>query len=146
MNKETYKYTEAVAVVMRNPQGLIYLSIRKNTETWKDCFAFAGGRIDPDDFSSKYAAHREVYEETGLFIGTTRLIPLWNGSTETANYEYIYLLELRDDEIPLNMEPSKHGNWELYTIEEARKMKIIPVMLEVFDALGVYDSKKSLDK
>ena len=133
MNNEKYK--GAVAIVMRNPQGLIYLSLRKNTETWNDCYAFAGGRVDFDDPSPKFAAHREIFEETELYIPTYRFQLIWEGSTETAEPEHIYMIELTEFEIPQNTEPDKHDPWKLYTIEEARKLKVIPLMLEIFDVI-----------
>ena len=52
------------------------LLIKRGKEPFKDCWAFPGGRINPDDEDIEAAAYRELKEETALTKDTITLIPI----------------------------------------------------------------------
>jgi 8-oxo-dGTP pyrophosphatase MutT (NUDIX family) len=60
----------AVAVCLRERRGgaeLLFIErARREGDPWSGHMAFPGGRVEPDDLSSRGAAERETFEEVGL--------------------------------------------------------------------------------
>ena len=70
----------AVAFVRDTDRGIeVYLSRRPaHFRYYPGAFVFPGGRLDPDDTDIRATAAREVQEEIGIAIDTSRLVPLRN--------------------------------------------------------------------
>lgn len=68
----------AVAFVRDSAEGIeVYLSRRPaHFRYYPGAFVFPGGRRDADDADIRATAAREVYEEIGIRIDSTRLVPL----------------------------------------------------------------------
>ena len=125
------KYDMAVAVILRGSNG-IYLSKRLNTETLSVFYAVAGGRCDEGEVFWETAI-RETKEETGLEINLNRFVLVWHGEAPTAVAEFIFLVDLFDNEIPINTEPDKHTDWIEYDPDYAiENLKLIPILVDIF--------------
>jgi|SRR5437588_6144307 len=70
----------AVAFVRDSENGIeVYLSRRPNHfRYYPGAFVFPGGRVDMEDADIRATARREVLEEIGIEIDTSRLMPLRN--------------------------------------------------------------------
>jgi 8-oxo-dGTP pyrophosphatase MutT (NUDIX family) len=68
----------AVAFVRDSENGIeVYLSRRPNHfRYYPGAFVFPGGRVDIEDSDIRATARREVFEEIGIEIDTSRLVPL----------------------------------------------------------------------
>ena len=70
----------AVAFVRDSENGIeVYLSRRpSHFRYYPGAFVFPGGRVDIEDSDIRATARREVLEEIGVEIDTSRLVPLRN--------------------------------------------------------------------
>jgi ADP-ribose pyrophosphatase YjhB (NUDIX family) len=112
----------------------IYLSQRKGSyENGK--YACPGGMVEEIDKSLTDAIRREVKEETDLDIDLDRFIPSIQSKHIGGKSDYTiwYKLKLKDGEIPKQMEPNKHGPWNLYNVTEATQL--LPLMVSTKEVL-----------
>lgn len=130
-----YKNSVGVAcVLLHSNLGGVYLSERLGSyETHK--FACPGGMYEYDDLNFVVAIQRELREETGLNIDHTRICDVFYTSEHIggkSDMTFWFYVKLTENEIPLNLEPHKHGNWKFYTFEDALKL---PLMVSTEDVL-----------
>lgn len=125
-----------VACVLLDQDNCVWLSQRLGPyETGK--YACPGGMVEPTDKSDVDAIQREVAEETGINIEDTgwfeRSITSYHlgGKSDITQW---FILKLFAHEKPSNMEPSKHGDWKKYTLEDAKEL---PLMISTNDVLSV---------
>lgn len=113
----------------------IYLSKRKGSyETGKYCCP--GGMVEPnEDYIS--ALIREVKEETGLQLKfpNIQFVAIAEHQGVKSNYTmwFKYYLDSRD--VPSNLEPDKHGPWNLFSKQEALRL---PLMLSTRETIENY--------
>lgn len=91
---------------------------------WSD----AGGKVEKNE-KPMDAIVREVYEETGLDIDWSAfdLIDCFiYPERQIKSFLFEVKLPLSDFSDIKNMEPKKQSNWQLFTIEEALKLKLMP--------------------
>jgi len=134
------KYGVACALIHYTKQG-IYLSERLGSyETGK--FACPGGMVDDTDASHEDAILRELREETGLDIDIKRLVKAPFVSEHIggkSDFTVWYFVFLTDDEVPMNMEEKKHGDWKLHSFQDIEEM---PLMVSTTDVIAYL--KKSI--
>lgn len=108
----------------------ILLSERKKKGRFQGFFAAVGGKIDTGEDITQGLC-REIYEETGAYI--------YNGSMKIID---CYILpEVKQKAFVFesfqnptfyhnvsNVEPHKHGEWKLYSIQEALNLKLMPYL------------------
>jgi ADP-ribose pyrophosphatase YjhB (NUDIX family) len=113
----------------------MYLAERKgNYETGKYCCP--GGMVEPnEDYIS--ALIREVKEETGLQLKFPNIqfvtIAKHQGAKSNYTIWFKYYLDVRD--VPSNLEPHKHGSWNLFSKQTALRL---PLMLSTREVFGNY--------
>lgn len=109
----------------------IMLCRRKNTDTWRGYWANAGGSVEPTDESLSHAVQRELMEETGYYLNRAEIEII--DCYQEKNFKcFIFegqIPSYRFQDIK-NTEPDKHTEWELFTIEEALKLKLMPSIRE----------------
>jgi 8-oxo-dGTP pyrophosphatase MutT (NUDIX family)/nicotinic acid mononucleotide adenylyltransferase len=128
-------FNNTVSVYVEDPDGLVYASVRRDTDTYPGYFQFPGGRVEPGE-SSIDAAPRELREETGLDLPIDRFQLIWSGKTETSECEDVYKVVLKaNEEITDNPEPTKHGQWMTFWPDNllAPSNKLVPPMAELLD-------------
>lgn len=104
----------------------MYLAERKgNYETGKYCCP--GGMVDTnEDYVS--ALIREVKEETGLKLkfSNIKFITIAKHIGAKSNYTMWFKYYIDSSNIPKNLEHEKHGDWNLYSKQDALAL---PLML-----------------
>ncbi|WP_043163499.1 NUDIX domain-containing protein [Salinispora tropica] len=71
-------------VILVDPQGRLLLQLRDgNTRVDPHCWSLPGGHLDPGE-DPLAAAHRELYEETGLKVDEFRLF--WRGLAPVGRF------------------------------------------------------------
>lgn len=88
---------------------------------------FPGGKANLDEHPQE-AARREMGEECGLWLSSLRFSYLGRDK-RTVPYSYIgyaFAVTLQPGELMLNAEPEKHSDWQWVTLEELRKLDMIP--------------------
>jgi 8-oxo-dGTP pyrophosphatase MutT (NUDIX family) len=97
-----------------------------------------GGKVDENDFSFEDAARRELLEETGLSVEEERLY--WIGyqkvATDETDYTCWYVLVLEPNEVLMNTEPEKHGDWVPYKFTETMGLPLSCGTKQVIDVLS----------
>ena len=125
------KPIDSVAVIMKRGNEIAF-HYRKNTKTFPQCWAFAGGSIELNE-SAVDAAQRELAEETGLNISKNRfkfVSDCYTGGQACSIFEVI----LNSLEEPQHIEKDKHTGWSWITITEALQLNTMP---------GIYDILRS---
>ena len=108
--EEQAKLPKFVLTVIYDEQG-VYLSQRINsTKTMYLKYQFPGGKVDPGE-TGVQAAHKELYEETGLSIPQKRLKKIANDPTFDCD---IYTCNLKTEELPQRTEPKEMSEWMYY--------------------------------
>ena len=121
-------------VLIDGESGKFYLSKRLGKfETNKYCCP--GGMVEENEMCDE-AISRELFEETGLQYPPNAFkyitVACHNGAK--SDYTIWFKLSLNDGhELPKNIEPDKHEDWQLYTIDEANKL---PLMLSTYDLIN----------
>lgn len=111
-----------VACILIQPGKGIYLTERaKGGE-----FGCPGGKVEDTDFSLEDSMRRELLEETGLNFEENRLhfLGYQKVTTEATDYTCWYIVTLKPGEIPINKEPTKHGEWRAYMLKESLKLPL----------------------
>ena len=126
-----------VACVLLDTNKCVWLSQRLGPyQTGK--YACPGGMVEPTDNSDVDAIQREVAEETGINIVDTswfeRSITSYHlgGKSDITQW---FVLNLTEYEKPVNMEPTKHGEWRKYTLKEAKELSLMMSTSEVLNTL-----------
>lgn len=122
-NPEYTKSTVAIALVYK---CRVYMSRRLKTVNFSGLWQFPGGKVEGVE-SSIEAAHRELIEETGIYVDPSRLHyigPVLDDPTTAVCY--IYALELFDGEVPLRKEPEKASEWRLFPFDLALQFETLP--------------------
>lgn len=115
MGAEVFSYPIDTVVLLSTDKGL-WMCERIGCSTWNNTWASAGGATEGNELPIE-AAIRETLEESGLVIDKHRLIYLGGeyhdhpkGGQQLC---YFYRVVLAANEIPMRVEPQKHGEWEL---------------------------------
>jgi 8-oxo-dGTP pyrophosphatase MutT (NUDIX family) len=113
----------AVAVMLVTPGGgCVYLARRDaSCEVFPAKWECPAGKVDPGDASPQAAAVRELREETGLEVGTERLVPAGLAIVDDGralSAVFLFWLQLGPGEQPGLTEPDKRGRWMNFHIEE----------------------------
>jgi 8-oxo-dGTP pyrophosphatase MutT (NUDIX family) len=143
MNKEPIKI--GVACVLVEPYHHpkvgqpIWLSQRLG-EYEHGKYACPGGMVDPTDVSDVHAIQRELLEETGINItdlNRFKRIIVSHHPGGKSDITQWFVLELTNwwRETPHTTEPTKHGEWKLYTVEDAKKLPLMVSTNEVLETL-----------
>jgi len=108
----------AVAFVRDSENGIeVYLSRRpSHFRYYPGAFVFPGGRVDIEDSDIRATARREVLEEIGIEIDTSRLVPLRNIHTSAHAGPVYHMLTFaypvdRDFNTSLNAEEVEEEIW-----------------------------------
>lgn len=110
----------------------VYLSKRLGAyETNK--YAVPGGMVEPnEDWVS--ALCRELKEETGIVIKVPHLqyvtIAKHNGAKSNYTVWFKYYLSITEE--PKNLEPEKHSDWTLFSINDALQLPLMLSTRETF--------------
>lgn len=128
----------AVSVALRHGDRL--LLVRRGREPSKGLYAFPGGRVEAGE-TLEGAAARELFEETGLRVGT--LSPHVEVELEGASPDSLYLLTVfRADYVSgdaVAADDAEAVGW--FTLEEMERLPITASVLvaarEMLDAGGV---------
>ncbi len=114
-------YSVAAVYLMRG--NLTYLSLRVVDQLWQN----AGGKFDEGE-SALNCAQREVREETGLDLPIERFQSLGAArSVSDKGYRvFPFVVWLRDNEIPRQIEPHKAGPWRLFTADQMEAVPSCP--------------------
>jgi 8-oxo-dGTP diphosphatase len=119
------KASVAIAMVKN---GGVYLMQRTGTETYRDCWAFAGGHIEQGE-TPLDAAKREFKEETGLNPVFYDFEFVCINEREPDYLCVVYSVDFRNPQAskPQNTEPHKHSDWKWFSFEDVTEIdKIIP--------------------
>ena len=73
---ETARLTADVALFSEHERTWHVLLIRRGWDPYAGCWALPGGHVDPGE-QTHIAAHRELFEETGLDIGVLRYVGVY---------------------------------------------------------------------
>ena len=108
----------AIAFVRDSENGIeVYLSRRPNHfRYYPGAFVFPGGRVDIEDSDIRATARREVLEEIGVEIDTSRLVPLRNIHTSAHAGPVYHMLTFaysvdREFNTSLNAEEVEEEIW-----------------------------------
>jgi 8-oxo-dGTP pyrophosphatase MutT (NUDIX family) len=128
----------------RPPQVL--LQLRKNTGLHDGEFAFPGGKRENNE-TWLDAAHRELYEETGLVVGRDKLQKLCRcggKDRDGTEWQCIFYFCVVDAvlEKPQVKEPNKHKKVEWHPIDRLPK-NVASAVLKVISDLQEFFSPKS---
>jgi 8-oxo-dGTP pyrophosphatase MutT (NUDIX family) len=135
---------QAVCVLI--PFGDKYLAVSRRNDTTQ--WGFPGGKVDAYESASE-AAKRELNEETGLYIDTDLLIPIYSGlaAGEVDYWVTSFLYEQGSDPHEnLELIPEEGLTIELKDPEDLSDTSCSPFALynrSVFHALGEYWSVNS---
>ena len=113
----------------------IYFAVRKG-EYENNKYCVPGGMVEKnEDYVS--ALIREVKEETGINLkfGKIKYVAIAKHNGGKSNYTMWFKYFLDANEIPKNLEPHKHGEWTLYSREDALKL---PLMLSTRETINKY--------
>ncbi len=129
-------------IVVRNGKVLIGKRIGSHgSETWQ----LAGGHLEKFETWQECAA-REVMEETGLTITTSRFVGVTNDIMREENRHYITLFVQADcpSGEPIVCEPDKCRGWQWFIWEELPSPLFLP--LQNFVKSGYHPLAKKFDK
>ena len=98
-------------------------------------YAFPGGMLEQTDLSEAHAIQRELLEEAGLNVELNRFKRSitshhMGGKSDVTQW---FLLLLKPEEIPQNLEPNKHEPWHQYTLDEVKKLPLMVSTIEILD-------------
>jgi len=98
-------------------------------------YAFPGGMLESTDLSEVHAIQRELLEEAGLNVELDRfkrsiISHHPGGKSDITQW---FLLLLKPEEIPQNLEPNKHEPWYQYTFDEAKNLPLMVGTSEVLE-------------
>lgn len=126
-----------VACVLLDRDNNVWLSQRLGPyQTGK--YACPGGMVDLTDTNDVSAIQREILEETGINIvdaarfkrSITSHHP--GGKSDVTQW---FVLNLTPSETPVNLEPTKHGDWKKYSLTDAKLLSLMVSTNEVLETL-----------
>ncbi len=79
------------------------LLIKRGKEPYKYCWAFPGGRIEPNDDDILSAAKRELKEETSLELDLKPILTKGNNTRDPRGFCVTNVFVSRLDEVPINV-------------------------------------------
>lgn len=126
-------------IAMHGNKRKIWLSQRLGSyENGK--YACPGGMVDATDSSDVHAIQRELVEETHINIADLTRFKRSIVSHHPGGKSDItqwFVLELTNwwNEVPYHAEPQKHGEWKMYSIEEAKSLPLMVGTNEVLNTL-----------
>lgn len=127
------KYPKTVATLLWIDDK-VALAKRLKTKTFSGYYESTGGKVEDTDRSIVVAAQREIIEETGITIPTwelTLIDCIINCPTTLKCFLFAWNARSRLGLSQFkNIEKSKRTHWKLYTVEEARQLKLMPGLKE----------------
>ncbi len=125
------KYPRTVACIMWFGDKVM-LAQRKNTDTFSGYWEVAGGKVEPDE-TIEDGIKREIVEEMKI-VPISKWLTIKDCITDdpTTDKCFIFAMWLPDFMFKSvhNPEPDKRTPWKLFTREEAKKLKLMPGLLE----------------
>ena len=116
----------------------IYLSRRIDDKkfAFPKKWQFLNGYLKETLEISIEAAHRTVLEETGINIHKNRFYFL-NSITVGKEFYYIYLVHLKDDETPIEIDEKVfgHSNWKAFPLDKAVVLDLVPCLRTILRKL-----------
>ena len=111
-------------VIILNKDDKMLIAKRKK----QPLYGFPGGHLERYD-SFEECAHKEIEEETGMYIPPEKIkfLGMMNIVEKENGFHYIdiYLVcRLPEDQTPKNMEPWSHEEWEWWSMEDIQKRKV----------------------
>lgn len=123
-----YKIVEYTTTILIDPEtGRIWVNKRNNpTKEFYGSWQSPGGHKEETDISIRFAAQREVFEETGIYIHTGNL-HYWRTEHYYREKEWriVYCFKAYTHKIPKLTEPTEMTEWELKEKTEILKEPII---------------------
>jgi len=114
----------AAVVLIKNKQ--IYLSRRTEKVMFPKKWQFINGRLRNME-QSMDTAERLVEEQTKLKIDRRRLYFATNITVSESNeFYYVYILNLNEDEVPLNTCDRWRGDWRIFPLDKASVLDVVP--------------------
>lgn len=111
----------------------VMLAQRLDTHTFSGYWESTGGKIDDTDQSIAKAAAREILEECGLYVPDYYL-ELADCILDDPTTDKCFIFRYCTHEINFqdakNKERRKRTPWQLFTPEEAMKLKLMPGLSE----------------
>jgi len=116
-------YGAAVALI-KNKQ--IYLFRRTEKVLFPKKWSFISARLRNTEQSMDTAA-RIITEQSSLKIDKRRLFFATNVTVEESNeFYYVYIVNLNNDEIPLNTCDRWRGDWRIFPLDKASVLDLVP--------------------
>lgn len=111
-------------VLIKNKQ--IYLSRRTEKVMFPKKWQFINGRLRNTE-QSMATAERIIEEQTKLKIDPKRLFFATNITVGESNeFYYVYIVNLKDDETPVNTCERWRGDWRLFPLDKASVLDVVP--------------------
>ena len=119
--EKTYsKY--GVAAFILDDMGRVLLLLR-NKEPSAGCWTIPGGKLDSGE-NFYTALEREVKEEIGLLVEILSLLTItepFDSSTGEQWFSPVFLVAIKDDKLPRNLEPNKHAQLKWFPLSQVPK-------------------------
>jgi 8-oxo-dGTP diphosphatase len=117
-----------VAAVVMDDEGRFLFSKRIADKHGAQTWSFPGGKPDAGE-SPLEACLRELEEETGIKADWGQPLGLWTYDrfeSHDLHYVTLYFLVDHGEQVPQNLEPEKHSDWEWLDADEARERDLFP--------------------
>ena len=124
-NTDNIKIRYGVAVGLFKDKEVL-LSRRIDTPLFSKKWQFVNGNVKFEE-DSKDSAVRLVEDQTGIKIDKTQLYYSHTITIgETKEFYYIYLVHLKDTDIPSNTDTKYRSDWKIFSLKNAVVLDLVP--------------------